>query len=203
VCRVTVTQSIHLSSPTVFLADRPLRSLRPNRGKGGAVAQLQAVAKIICSDATKKKKMTNILQDVPLNAMAPVEKVKLLPFFSIVPDVGRFQTHKGGEADDLLQDDPPLQRNLRKPVHVDARPGSIFGFRPGNGSKNETDVEDTPNIQVNDDHRSTAGSEHSDMYFNPVNHFSNLRGERLQFFCSCFTIINLNEQKMKEKEEPA
>ena len=51
------------------------RPLHLNRGKGGAIAQLQAVAKLICTDTTKKKKNTNILQDVPLNAMAPVEKV--------------------------------------------------------------------------------------------------------------------------------
>jgi hypothetical protein len=54
---------------------RPFRPLRKNRGKGGAIAQLQAVAKIICTDNPKKKKSTNILQDIPLNSMAPADKV--------------------------------------------------------------------------------------------------------------------------------
>jgi hypothetical protein len=85
---VTFTPSFLLFSPTVFSVDRPLQALRPlrsNRGKGGAIAQLQAVSKLICTDATKKKK-TNILQDVPLNAMAPAEKVKFFTYFLIVPN---------------------------------------------------------------------------------------------------------------------
>jgi hypothetical protein len=56
---------------THFILVNP-RPLRSNRGKGGAIAQLQAVAKLICADTTKKTKTTNILEDVPLNAMAPV-----------------------------------------------------------------------------------------------------------------------------------
>ena len=57
----------------------PLRSSRKGRGKGGAIAQLQAVAKIICTDNNaKKKKATSVLQDVPLNSMAPKDKVKIL-----------------------------------------------------------------------------------------------------------------------------
>ena len=63
--------SISKASNTFSANTRPLRS---NCGKGGAVAQLQAVAKSICADTTRKKITTNILKDVPLNAMALPEK---------------------------------------------------------------------------------------------------------------------------------
>jgi hypothetical protein len=65
----THTSFFHPS--TLSVNTRPLRS---NRGKGGHLAQLQAAVNIICTDTTRKKKRTNVLQDVALNAMAPVEK---------------------------------------------------------------------------------------------------------------------------------
>lgn len=68
--------SEHSYSPTSFsvpVTTNNTRPLRSNRGKGGAIAQLQAVANII-TDTTKKKKTTNALKDIPLNVMAPAEK---------------------------------------------------------------------------------------------------------------------------------
>ena len=82
VCTIIVTWSFFsLFSPTAFSVNhRPLHS---NRGQGGAIAQLQAVAKIICTEATKKKK-TNVLEDISLNVMAPVEKgCEDLPFLTL------------------------------------------------------------------------------------------------------------------------
>lgn len=82
----------HLSVFSFFIHDFLISYLVPplcsNRGKGGAIAQLQAVAKII--EPTKKKKTTtgNVLKDVPLNPMAPAEKgCKIFIFFVIIPDV--------------------------------------------------------------------------------------------------------------------
>ena len=71
VCMFDRTYTSFFHPSTLSVNTRPLRS---NRGKGGHLAQLQAAVDIICTDTTRKKKRTNILQDVALNAMAPVEK---------------------------------------------------------------------------------------------------------------------------------
>jgi hypothetical protein len=56
--------------------------------------------------------------------------------------------------------------DISKPVHVDAQPGDLFGFRPGNSSKNRnTDSQDIPDNE--DHHDRSAGLEHpnaSDIY---------------------------------------
>lgn len=59
-------------------------------------------------------------------------------------------THKG---EFIRQDDPPLQINKPKPSRaVDAQPGSIFGFRPGNGFKSGiADVEKQDNEDFGSD----------------------------------------------------
>src|SRR5690349_5655175 len=48
------------------------RSRRSNRGKGGAVAQLQTFGDLIVGD--NRREVNNPLEDLPVNAMAPVEK---------------------------------------------------------------------------------------------------------------------------------
>jgi hypothetical protein len=59
-----VTENVFLFS----VANRPRRL---NRGKGGAVAQLQAISDQI-SDKGKQKKHKDMLIGIPVNAMAPV-----------------------------------------------------------------------------------------------------------------------------------
>lgn len=50
-----------------------VRPSRSNRGKGGAIAQLQAVSERIHVQRVKKPS-NNVLRDVPINKMAPPEK---------------------------------------------------------------------------------------------------------------------------------
>ena len=54
--------------------DVQVRPSRSNRGKGGAIAQLQAVSDRIRHVQRVKKPSNNALQDVPVNKMAPPEK---------------------------------------------------------------------------------------------------------------------------------
>lgn len=74
-----------------------VRPSRSNRGKGGAIAQLQAVSDRIHVQRAKKSS-NKVLQDAPINKMAPPEKGRrtvvsyfiLLPFYSnaSIPDEG-------------------------------------------------------------------------------------------------------------------
>lgn len=50
-----------------------VRPSRSNRGKGGAIAQLQAVSDRIHAQRVKKPR-TRVFQDLPINKMAPPEK---------------------------------------------------------------------------------------------------------------------------------
>ena len=50
-----------------------VRPSRSNRGKGGAIAQLQAVSDRLHEQRVKNPG-NNVLQDVPINKMAPSEK---------------------------------------------------------------------------------------------------------------------------------
>ena len=69
--------------------------------------------------------------------------------------------------------------NIPKPMHVEAPPGSIFRFKPGNRSNTDSqDISDN----IEDDY--------DDMY----------TGEFFQFLSSShFKFINLNEQTGKEE----
>lgn len=49
-----------------------VRPSRSNRGKGGAIAQLQAVSDRIHTQRVKKSKV--VFRDVPINKMAPPGK---------------------------------------------------------------------------------------------------------------------------------
>lgn len=74
-----------------------VRPSRSNRGKGGAIAQLQAVSDRL-HVARIKKSSNKVLQDAPTNKMAPPEKGRrmvvsyliLLPIYSnaSIPDEG-------------------------------------------------------------------------------------------------------------------
>lgn len=65
------------------------RPFRSTRGKGGAVAQLAAVAELIRPDlgqGTKRSRTKEIPMDVPANPMAPAKKrqgVRILQRFSL------------------------------------------------------------------------------------------------------------------------
>ena len=78
--------SLSKASNTFSANTRPLHS---TCGKGGAIAQLQAIAELICTDVARKKATTNVLKDIPLNAMAPAEKGVCIFFLAsiIIPNV--------------------------------------------------------------------------------------------------------------------
>jgi hypothetical protein len=85
-----------------LITDKQLEVVRPsrsNRGKGGAIAQLQAVSDRLHTGTQRVKKPGNkVLQDVAINKMAPPKTRKgrrtvesyiiLLPFYSNVSVLG-------------------------------------------------------------------------------------------------------------------
>jgi hypothetical protein len=62
--------------------------------------------------------------------------------------MSQFQTQA---ADLPLQDDAPLQMGAPTPLHINAKPGSIFGFRPGNKSNSRKTSQATKQSQTEAD----------------------------------------------------
>ncbi|KAH9167798.1 hypothetical protein EDB89DRAFT_2074550 [Lactarius sanguifluus] len=92
----------------------PRLAKRVNRGQGGAIAQLVSVSERIRPDlesqSTNQSKRTKTPADASVNAMAPS------------------RLNNGGS---LARRDPPLSLATLTPSLMRGRPGSSFGFAPG------------------------------------------------------------------------
>jgi hypothetical protein len=93
-----------------------IRPSQSNRGKGGAIAQLQAVSDCLHTKSTKKN--ANILQDIqdPINKLAP-------------PAKGRRVASKAAVHPHPAKADPPLKLNAPNPTFMSAKQNPIFGFK--------------------------------------------------------------------------
>jgi hypothetical protein len=114
-----------------------IRPSRSNRGKGGAIAQLQAVSDCL---HTKKnpKKNANILQDInaPINKMAP-------------PAKGRRVASKAAVHPHPAKEDPPLKLNAPNPTFMSTKQKSTFGFKSrtlSSGIAHDSDVHMEPEV---------------------------------------------------------
>lgn len=121
-----------------LLGERPQRS---TRGKGGARAQLEAVANLIRPDLTgssgvKRPRTKEIPKDVPVNSMAPQTKRRrgvciLIDFHCHGFTNKIIKGETIADPSDPLPtiDDPPLILDAPKPSFADSHSHSTFGFQ--------------------------------------------------------------------------
>ena len=117
------------------------RPHRSTHGQGGAFAQLAVAAERIQPDlnpaAMKRTKTKDIPDNVPINAMAPLEKqcrgVRTITIFSTLSAMKILQA----KAANILpvSDDPPLNLKAPKPLFSNAKNDSTFGFQSSAASR--------------------------------------------------------------------